>query len=187
MRLSLPILLFCTVSSLCAMDEALIPSSDWMIPSLIAEEAVLASVDAFPKEADERRNFVRAYTQAFLDFQRHGERFAKMTVKHGNPAAQTGYDTAKVRILERNGSLWVSPAEFGYSQTTVDGKYRRSFEVSEFVTSDGTKLHMNLGFLQELPQDTHVRLKAWLSPKNARGFGHFNQWKQELIAIEVLE
>lgn len=179
--------LFCIASSLLALDGTPVPSSGWMLPSEIAEDAVLSSVNAFPKDANERRGFLRAYTQAFLDFQRHGERFANITVKHGNPAAQNGYDTARKKILERDGSLWISPAEFGYSHTIVDGECKSSFEVSEFVTTDGTKLHLNLGFVNELPQDTPIRLKAWLSPKDAMGFGHFNQWNQELIAIEILK
>lgn len=187
MHLVSQILLFCIAGSVLALEETAIPSSGWMIPPGIAEEAVLSSVDAYPRDADERRHFLRAYTQAFLDFQRHGDHFAKITVKHGNPAAQNGYDTAKKRILDRNGKLWISPAEFGYSQATIEGKYKRSFEVSEFVTTEGTKLHLNLGFLPELPQDTPIRLKTWLSPKDAIGFGHFNQWNQEVIAIEVLE
>ena len=158
-----------------------------MIPSAIAEEAVVSSLEAYPSNEASRRAFVRAYAQAFLDYQRRGERLALTTTRHGDEPSQKGYDTAKSRILEGRGDLWLSPAEFGYSQIEVIGQFRRLFEISEFVTSDGEKLHLNLGFLKDIPEQQELRLKAWLSPRSALGFGHFNQWQQELIAIEIIK
>jgi hypothetical protein len=156
------------------------------IPVALAESASKQAMMAFPDSKEDRIVFMQSFCEPFLDQWRYMAR--PVEILHGD--AKTPYARgykAGLKALAGNPQLSVDPGEFGYVFKTIEGTYNGGFELSEFVV-DGTgeRFHTNSGMLAKLPEGK-VRLNVWMSPETVRGFGHFNQWKREIILVEIAE
>ena len=155
-----------------------------VVPLHLAEPAVDESLKAFPEDRQARYMFVAGFCEAFLDSWRYASRLQDFHRNFSEEPWGQGYKAGKV--AREKLEISVSPADFGYTLEVLTGTFRVGFETSEFVVSASERrFHTNLGLEDSIPE-TEVTVRAWVSPKSSLGYGHFNQWNQEIILTEVL-
>jgi hypothetical protein len=166
------------LSSVCTL-EAQKPT----IPTTLAEPAANAAMAAFPNDRNKRLIFMSSFCEAFLDQWRHIA--SPQTIARGDQSPyDQGYNAglrALAGDLKQND---VTPSDFGYLNKTIEGTYNGDIESSEFIEETGERFHTNFGFITRLPAGK-VRINVWMSPDTVLGFGHFNQWKREIIICEI--
>ena len=157
------------------------------IPLHLAEDAVLAAQKEFPDDKQSRYGFIDAYGMAYLDAWRFGERREDVQRGFPNAALEKGYAAGKKALNEGAPGFSTSPADFGYLIRELEGECTYGSEKSEFVVrATGEHFHLNPGHETRLPAGP-IRIRAYVSPETALGFGHFGQWKREIIVIKVLD
>ena len=164
-----------------------------MIPLALAEPAVEAAKKEWPDNADMRRVFISSYCEAFLDAWRYGRRADNIGITKRYRSGFVGYETGMQAKLKELKNTRITPADFGYKTVSIEGTYKSTFEISEFIEGvTGERYYVNLGDVEVLPQGK-VRLLAWVSPEASLlmgherlvGFGHMGRCKLELIVIHV--
>jgi len=156
------------------------------IPVELAEPSANAAMVAFPDDRNSRLTFMFSFCEAFLDQWRHIASPHPQTIPRGDKSPyDQGYNAglrALAGDLKKND---ISPSDFGYILKTIEGTYKGEFESSEFqIDKTGERFHTNFGFVTGLPEGK-VRINVWMSPETELGFGHFNQWKREIIIVEI--
>ena len=161
------------------------------IPLALAESAVKQAMVAFPDNEKSRRSFMYAFCEAWLDQWRCMARtseFPRTTSRdqgYTEPSRKLGYEAGLKAVTRDFSDSNISPSDFGYVLKSIEGTYRGRFESSEFeIDATGERFHTNFGFVTELPNGK-VRINVWMSPETEHGFGHFNQWKREIIIVEI--
>ena len=160
-------------------------SPERTIPLALAEPAAKKAMMAFPDNKNERLYFMYAFCEAFLDqwrFMAHPH-----TVIWGDEKS-SGSQGYKAGVAALSGELKdarITPSDFGYVIKSIEGTYKGGSESSEFlIDATGERFHTNLGFIEKLPSGK-VRINVWMSPETQLGFGHFNQWKREIIINQI--
>lgn len=156
------------------------------IPAYLAEPAVLAAQSVFPDDKAAREHFIGAYCEAFLDVWRYGKRIDKVGRAFSAEAYDHGYRVGLKASREDLSYAVISPADFGYVLKTLKGLYKADFEKSEFVVADiDERFHLHHGRVEHFPSGEY-EITAWVSPESSLGFGHFGQWKREIIVMSAL-
>jgi hypothetical protein len=156
------------------------------IPLHLAEDAVITAQKEFPDDKQSRYGFIDSYCQAFLDSWRYGDRFNNLQRGASSDSLEKGYTAGRKALREENKASFISPSDFGYLIQDLEGEYTGRFERSEFIANKtGERFHVNLGNEKRLPAG-NTKIRAYVSPETALGFGHFNGWKREIIVIKVL-
>jgi len=156
------------------------------IPLHLAEQAVGAAREKYPKKKQSRYEFIDGYCEAFLDSWRHASFGGVVDRGPSRDPRGQGYKAGKAAQKDADDNM-ITPADFGYQLRELTGVYQGRFEHSEFVeASSGTRYHVNMGSVKSVPAGK-LTVKAWVSPVSTLGYGHFNQWKQEIILQKVVK